>query len=72
VKILKVKFKILYNNGVEEAIVREMDEEKLEAIAEVINESFLSGTNAVVRLNDDNEAVFINIQQTSRVKIEYL
>jgi hypothetical protein len=70
VKILKFKFTILYNNGIEETFIRDTTEEKVERIAEVFNTSFQEEMGAVVRLNDDNEAILIRVSQVSRVKIE--
>jgi hypothetical protein len=72
VKILKVKFSLLYNNGKEEEFIRETDKEKAEEIAEIVNESFLTGTNAVIRLNDDNAVNIIRVSGLSRFSVVFL
>lgn len=69
---MKVKFKILYNNGKEEEFFRDEEKESVEKVADVFNQSFTNGLHAVVRLNNNEEAVLINVMQVSSVKIEFL
>lgn len=67
---MKYKISILYNNGLEESFIRETTKEKIESVAEAFNTSFQKEVGAVVRLNDDDEAVLVRVSQVSRVKIE--
>jgi hypothetical protein len=69
---IKVKFTILYKNGLEDEVTRELPKGKIDEIGKFFHDSFKSGLDAVIGLNKHKEAFLIRVIDVLRVKIEML
>lgn len=70
---VRLRYRILYNNGAEDVFIQPVDEDNLEKIQDItaiISEAFEGDVSGQIKLGDGIKSIIVKLSEVSRVGIE--